>query len=147
MSPVHQVSPTEPSTALSRALPQYQCTDVPPAPDNVSTAGLYSQGLLYGGPVVLFWSWLITGAFTVLVGLSMAELSSAFPVSGGLYYWAFAVGQRHGPLASYLVGWLNLLGQVSIMQMLKPLLSSNNHQTGKCLVTGRLLLLLETLSR
>lgn len=69
---------------------------------------------MYGGPVVLIWSWLITGSFTVVVGVAMAELSSSFPVSGGLYYWAFTVGHTFGPLASYVVGWLNLLGQVNI---------------------------------
>ena len=46
--------------------------------------GLYGQGLLYGGPVVLIWGWVLTGLFTMMVGLAMSELSSKFPVSGGL---------------------------------------------------------------
>ena len=29
---------------------------------------------------------MFTGAVTILVGLAMSELSSAFPVSGGLYF-------------------------------------------------------------
>ena len=48
-----------------------------------------------------------------MVGFAMSELSSAFPVSGGLYFWAFMLADKHGPFASWLVGWLNLLGQVN----------------------------------
>ena len=78
--------------------------------------GLYNQGLLYGGPVVLVWSWILTGAMTTLVGLAMAELSSAFPVSGGLYFWSFMLAGKYGPVASWYVGWVNLLGQVGHRQ-------------------------------
>ncbi|KAL0046843.1 hypothetical protein WJX82_011289 [Trebouxia sp. C0006] len=77
--------------------------------------GLYSQGLLYGGPVVLIWSWVFTGAVTILVGLAMSELSSAFPVSGGLYFWSFMLAGKYGPVASWCVGWINLLGQIAFV--------------------------------
>ena len=43
----------------------------------------------------------------------MSELSSAFPVSGGLYFWSFMLAGKNGPFASWIVGWLNLLGQVT----------------------------------
>ena len=76
--------------------------------------GLYSQGLLYGGPAVLLWGWVFTGCMTILVGLAMSELSSAFPVSGGLYFWSFMLAGKYGPLTSWVVGWVNLLGQASI---------------------------------
>ena len=79
--------------------------------------GLYSQGLLYGGPVVLIWSWVFTGAVTILVGLAMSELSSAFPVSGGLYFWSFMLAGKYGPGASWCVGWTNLLGQVGLRRL------------------------------
>jgi hypothetical protein len=74
--------------------------------------GLYGQGLLYGGPAVLIWGWVLTGFFTMLVGLAMSELSSKFPVSGGLYFWSYMLAGQYGPCASWLVGWVNLLGQV-----------------------------------
>lgn len=76
-------------------------------------AGLYRQGLEYGGPVVLVWGWVCAGALHIVVGFAMSELSSAFPVSGGLYYWAFMLADKHGPFASWIVGWINLLGQVN----------------------------------
>lgn len=47
-----------------------------------------------------------------LAAFAMSELCSAFPVSGGLYYWSFMLGGKHGPFASWMVGWINLLGQV-----------------------------------
>jgi len=40
-----------------------------------------------GGPVGMVWGWLIASAFIMTVGLSMAELASAAPTSGGLYFW------------------------------------------------------------
>lgn len=34
------------------------------------------------------YGWFLASAFTMLVVLSMAEICSAFPTSGGLYYWS-----------------------------------------------------------
>lgn len=76
------------------------------------SAGLYQQGLEYGGPVVLVWGWVCAGTLHTMAGLAMSELSSAFPVSGGLYFWAFMLADKRGPFASWIVGWINLLGQV-----------------------------------
>ena len=75
-------------------------------------AGLYQTGLLYGGPVVLIWGWLLTSIMTLAIGLALSELSSAFPVSGGLYFWSFMLAKQYGPVASWVVGYFNLLGQV-----------------------------------
>ena len=57
----------------------------------------------------------------------MSELSSAFPVSGGLYFWAFMLADKHGPFASWLVGWLNLLGQVNHCCLLQTCWSVCRH--------------------
>lgn len=66
----------------------------------------YSIGLTYGGPVTMVYGWPIVGLFTLLVGLSMAEICSAYPTSGGLYFWSAKLsGQRWGPLAAWLTGW------------------------------------------
>ena len=62
---------------------------------------------------MLVWGWVLASILTSCVGLALSELSSAFPVSGGLYFWAFMLGQRIGPFASWCVGWTNILGQVS----------------------------------
>lgn len=41
-------------------------------------------------------------AFIGIVSLGMAELTSAFPVAGGQYYWAYLLmPQKYAPFASY----------------------------------------------
>lgn len=60
------------------------------------------------------WSWLALGVFSLVHVCCLAEMASAFPCSGTLYYWAYRVGGRKwGPFASWLTGWLSLLGQVA----------------------------------
>lgn len=45
---------------------------------------------------------------------SVAELVSAYPTSGGLYYTISRLASREWtPSISWVVGWLNLLGQVA----------------------------------
>ncbi|KAI3907467.1 hypothetical protein MKW92_023652 [Papaver armeniacum] len=73
---------------------------------------LYSQGLNYGGPISMIYGWLIAGFFTMFVGLSMAEICSSYPTSGGLYYWsAKLAGPQWAPFASWLTCWFNMVGQ------------------------------------
>ncbi|RZC52807.1 hypothetical protein C5167_021228 [Papaver somniferum] len=71
---------------------------------------LYSQGLQYGGPISMIYGWLVAGFFTMFVGLSMAEICSSYPTSGGLYYWsAKLAGPSWAPFASWLTCWYSLL--------------------------------------
>ncbi|KAI3946417.1 hypothetical protein MKX01_017633 [Papaver californicum] len=73
---------------------------------------LYSQGLNYGGPISMIYGWLIAGFFTMFVGLSMAEICSSYPTSGGLYFWsAKLAGPQWAPFASWLTCWFNMVGQ------------------------------------
>ncbi|GKV47309.1 hypothetical protein SLEP1_g54221 [Rubroshorea leprosula] len=67
---------------------------------------MYADGLTYGGPVTMIYGWPIVGALTMIVGLAMAEICSAYPTSGGLYYWSSKLGgNQWGPLASWFTGW------------------------------------------
>jgi amino acid permease (GABA permease) len=75
---------------------------------------LYGYGMGTGGPAIIVWGWPIVGIFTLLVGLSMAEVCSSYPTAGGLYYWSAKLAKRNGPLASWFTGWFNFLGQVAI---------------------------------
>ncbi len=75
---------------------------------------LYYFGMEEGGPAIIVWGWPIVGIFTLLVGLSMAEVCSSFPTAGGLYYWAAKLSPRHGPAWSWFTGWFNFLGQVAV---------------------------------
>lgn len=65
--------------------------------------GLYGLGMTYGGPVAVIWGWPLVSFFTLCVALSMAEICSAYPTSGALYFWAAKLaGARWAPLASWV---------------------------------------------
>jgi amino acid transporter len=72
---------------------------------------LYGAGLKAGGPQVMLLGWPLVAVFTVMIGLSLAELASAFPTAGALYHWASILG---GPGAGWTTAWLNVLGQFAI---------------------------------
>jgi amino acid transporter len=75
---------------------------------------LYGYGMGTGGPADLVWGYLFVGLLVIVVGSGMAEICSAYPTSGGLYYWAGRLGGRHGPAWSWFTGWFNVLGQVAV---------------------------------
>lgn len=72
---------------------------------------LYGYGLKLSGPVINTVGWPVVSLLTLCVAASMAELTSAWPTAGGLYFWTFRLGGR-GP--AWLVAWLNMIGQVTI---------------------------------
>jgi len=49
---------------------------------------LFNYGIALGGPAAIGIGWPLVTVFTLLVAASMAELASAYPTAGGLYYWA-----------------------------------------------------------
>ena len=49
--------------------------------------------------------------FILIIGFTMSELVSAYPTSGGIYWWASKLG---GPRAGFFTGWLNLIGLVAV---------------------------------
>ncbi|KAK3166475.1 hypothetical protein QOZ80_1AG0046250 [Eleusine coracana subsp. coracana] len=72
----------------------------------------YNTGLRYGGPASMTLGWLVVAAFNGCVALSMAEICSAYPTSGGLYYWsAKLAGKDRAPFASWITGWFNIVAQ------------------------------------
>lgn len=66
------------------------------------------------GPVGMVWGWFIASGFTFLVSVAMADLGSAMPTAGGLYWWThyFSAPGWKNPLA-FLVGYSNTLGVIS----------------------------------
>jgi amino acid transporter len=71
----------------------------------------FGLGWNNGGPAAIAWGWPIVSAFILIIGFCMSELVSAFPTSGGIYWWASKLG---GPQAGYYTGWLNLIGLLAI---------------------------------
>jgi amino acid transporter len=71
----------------------------------------FAVGWNNGGPAAIAWGWPIISAFILLIGFCMSELVSAYPTSGGIYWWASKLG---GAKAGYYTGWLNLIGLLAI---------------------------------
>jgi amino acid transporter len=71
----------------------------------------FGAGFNNGGPISISWSWPILSVFILIIGFTMSELVSAYPTSGGIYWWASKLG---GPAAGFFTGWLNLIGLVAV---------------------------------
>src|SRR3954468_14015566 len=72
----------------------------------------FGQASNAGGPLAISIGWPLICALVLLVALSMAELTSAFPTAGGPYWWAARLG---GPGWSWFTGWVNIVGLVGIV--------------------------------
>ncbi|CAF2036296.1 unnamed protein product [Rotaria magnacalcarata] len=71
----------------------------------------FTYSLTTGGSGVTIWAWVIGSLFTILIGLSLAEICSVYPSAGSVYHWAGQlVPVKHAPLASFICGWFNFLG-------------------------------------
>lgn len=67
-----------------------------------------------GGSAGVVWAWFISGFGCMCLACSVAEIVSAYPTSGGLYYTISRLAPREWvPSISWLDGWLNLLGQAA----------------------------------
>src|SRR5438045_5630092 len=71
---------------------------------------LFGYGLKLAGPVVNSVGWPVVSLFTLAVAASMAELASAYPTAGGLYFWAYRLGGRGW---AWTTAWFNMIGQVT----------------------------------
>ena len=72
----------------------------------------FSQAWNNGGPIAISIAWPLVSILILAVGFSMAELASAYPTAGGIYYWAYRLG---GVRWAWFTGWFNLLGLVAIV--------------------------------
>ncbi|KFY23029.1 hypothetical protein V493_06148 [Pseudogymnoascus sp. VKM F-4281 (FW-2241)] len=79
-----------------------------------TTMTTYSYPLAAGGPAAAVWCWLIAGSGSMCLAFSVAELVSAYPTSGGLYYTVSRLApKKYVPVVSWITGWINLLGQIA----------------------------------
>ncbi|KAL2834331.1 amino acid permease-domain-containing protein [Aspergillus cavernicola] len=79
-----------------------------------SFASTIYYGMGYAGTAGMVWGWLIAMVFIQCVAMSMAELCSAMPTSGGLYYAAAVLAPPgYGPFAAWITGWSNWIGQIT----------------------------------
>ncbi|KAF2460121.1 amino acid permease-domain-containing protein [Lineolata rhizophorae] len=89
-----------------------------------SFASTLYYGMGYAGTAVkqahtriqtgMTWGWLVAMIGIQCVAMSMAELCSSMPTSGGLYYAAAVLAPKGwGPFAAWITGWSNWMGQVT----------------------------------
>ncbi|KAH9973550.1 APC amino acid permease [Lactifluus volemus] len=76
-----------------------------------SIASVLFYSIPNGGPVAM---WAVASTFIFFGGLSMAELASAAPTSGGLYFWAHSYSSpKWRNLLAWIVGYANTIGMIS----------------------------------
>ncbi|SPF33988.1 Amino acid transporter [Candidatus Desulfosporosinus infrequens] len=75
------------------------------------TLTLFGFGLNVAGPSAMAYGWPIVSFFAIIVAAAMAEISSAYPTAGGLYYWACKLG---GSGWGWFTAWFNLIGQIAV---------------------------------
>ena len=74
----------------------------------------YGIAMNAGGPLAITLGWLFVGVMVTFVALAMAEVCSAYPTAGALYWWAAALAKRNKPAWAWFVGWFNFLGEVAV---------------------------------
>ncbi len=50
-------------------------------------AGGINTAYLNGGPVSAVYGWILVSVANMMVGLSLAEIASSYPIAGGPYFW------------------------------------------------------------
>lgn len=79
-----------------------------------SMTSVLVYGLPNGGPVSMVWGWVVASLFVLCIGMSIAELASAAPTAGGVYYWTHTFASpRWRNLLSWIVGYANTIGYIS----------------------------------
>jgi amino acid transporter len=73
---------------------------------------LFDYGLAWGGPAAATLGWPLVSIFTLLIAASMAEIASAYPTAGGLYYWSSRMKNKDW---GWWTAWFNLAGQIAIV--------------------------------
>ncbi|KAK2462643.1 hypothetical protein APHAL10511_005376 [Amanita phalloides] len=81
---------------------------------SISSVLVYS--IPYGGPSAMIWGWSTSGVFLMCIALSLAELGSAAPTSGGLYFWTFIFSSpRWRHFLAWIVAYCNTIGNIAAL--------------------------------
>lgn len=73
---------------------------------------LYDYGLAWAGTAAVLIGWPLVTVFVLAIAASMAEIASAYPTAGGLYYWASKMKNKNW---GWWTAWFNLIGQFAIV--------------------------------
>ncbi|KAE8148187.1 amino acid/polyamine transporter I [Aspergillus avenaceus] len=100
-----------------------------------SVPATFGAPLAAGGPATAVWCWFFGSCMAMCIGSSVAELVSAYPTAGGMYFVTkHVVPEEQVPIFSWFQGWCNLLGQTAgvssvvytVSQMLLAAVSMNS---------------------
>ncbi|KAF9479939.1 amino acid transporter [Pholiota conissans] len=79
-----------------------------------SVASVLVYSIPNGGPAAMVWGWFTCCIFLMSIALAIAELASAAPTSGGLYYWSFNFSsKRYRRILCWLVGYSNSIAYIA----------------------------------
>ncbi|KAF7332989.1 APC amino acid permease [Mycena venus] len=79
-----------------------------------SIASVLFYSMPNGGPSAMVWGWAMSSVFIMFIALAMAELGSAAPTSGGLYYWTYKYSSlRYRNILCWMVGYTNTVTYIS----------------------------------
>ncbi|KAI1338269.1 gaba permease [Xylariaceae sp. FL0016] len=68
-----------------------------------------------GQSVTIIWGWVLLSLISTAIAASLAEICSVYPTAGGVYYWAALLASaRWAPIASWITGWLTLVGNWTV---------------------------------
>lgn len=72
-----------------------------------------SIGLVCGSNVTILWGWILFGFFSIMISLSLSEIASKFPTSGGVYHYSCILSdEKYSLMTSWFDGWYLTLGNV-----------------------------------
>ncbi|OUM55849.1 hypothetical protein BVG19_g5456 [[Candida] boidinii] len=73
-----------------------------------------SIGLVCGGNVTILWGWVIVSVLNLFIALSLAEITSKYPTSGGVYHFsAILAPEKYSLVSSWFTGWYLILGNLT----------------------------------
>lgn len=76
-------------------------------------ASTLSIGLVCGSNATIFWGWLLFGFFSIIISLSLSEIASKFPTSGGVYHFSSLLSnKKYCLITSWFDGWYLIIGNL-----------------------------------
>lgn len=72
----------------------------------------FQAALSAGGGASIGIGWPVGAVFSLIVAAAMAQISSSYPTSGGLYHWGAILG---GKGYGWATAWFNLLGLIFVL--------------------------------
>lgn len=68
-----------------------------------------------GQSVTILWGWVLISLISLSIAASLAEICAVYPTAGGVYYWSAMMATKEwAPIASWITGWLNLVGNWTV---------------------------------